>query len=57
MSQRDNSSVYFRACFIDKMRILRCKDMNFEENLMKFFPFFSANLQFYNADNDLKLIA
>lgn len=57
MSQRENSSVYFRACFIDKMRILRCKDMNFEENLMKFFPFFSANLQFYNADNGLKLIA
>lgn len=44
MSQRDNSSVYFRACFIDTIRILRCKDMNFEENLMKFFPFFSANL-------------
>lgn len=44
MSQRDNSTVYFRAYFIDTMRILRCKDMNFEENLMKFFPFFSANL-------------
>ena len=57
MSQRDNSTVYFRAYFIDKMRILRCKDMNFEEKLMKFFPFFSANLQFYNADNGLKLIA
>lgn len=34
MSQRDNRAVYFRAYFIDKMRILRCKDMNFEENLM-----------------------
>lgn len=44
MSPQDNSSVYFRAYFIDKIRILRCKDMNFEENLMKFFPFFSANL-------------
>ena len=57
MSQRDNSTVYFRACFIDKMRILRCKDMNFEENLMKFFPFFLLIYTFYNADNGLKLIA
>ena len=57
MSQRDNSAVYFRAYFIDKMRNLRCKDMNFEENLMKFFPFFLLICTFYNADNGLKLIA
>lgn len=56
MSHRDNSTVYFRAYFIDKMRILRCKDMNFEENLMKFFPFFLLIYTFYNADNGLKLI-
>ena len=34
MPQRDNSAVYFRAYFIDKMRNLRCKDMNFGQNLM-----------------------
>lgn len=57
MPPQDNRTVYFRACFIDKMRILRCKDMNFEENLMKIFPFFLLIYTFYNADNGLKLIA
>lgn len=44
MPPQDNRAVCFRVYFIDTIRILRCKDMNFEENLMKFFPFFSANL-------------
>lgn len=57
MSQRDNSTMYFLAYFIDKMRILRCKDMNFGQNLMKFFPFFLLFYTFYNEDNGLKLIA
>lgn len=57
MSPQDNRAVCFRVYFIDTMRILRCKDMNFEENLMKFFPFFLLIYTFYNADNGLKLIA